>query len=298
MQLQEAIEGYLLFKSTQASAATIQADTGFLNQFMAWAKENNLHAIETITANEIRAYLKALADRELSPFSIKRHYALLSAFWTWLSSAEIALVPAHIVHAIPVPKEPKHTVKTLSRDDMEALLAACEHSQNQRRDRAMILFLLDSGCRATEACQIQLPDFDMHAGKVLVTGKGSKQRYVYIGKRALQACWLYLKQERPEPARNDSDHLFLTQDGYPLDRNGLRHILNRIGKRAGVRIHPHLFRHTAAIERLRRGMNLVALQHFLGHEKMETTRKYLTSLNEEDIEKAARHTSAADDWRL
>ena len=132
--------------------------------------------------------------------------------------------------------------------------------------------------------------------RVLVTGKGSKQRYLYLGRRALQAVWLYLKQERPEPAQYETGHLFLTPGGYPMDRNSIRKAISRIRSRAGLHIYP-IYSGTLALLRgcLRRGIDLMILKAFLGHEKVATTEKYLTALNNEDIEYGARKTSQADD---
>ena len=66
----------------------------------------------------------------------------------------------------------------------------------------------------------------------------------------------------------------------------------------GFRVHTHQFRHTAAIERLRNGMDLVSVQHLMGHESIEVTRGYLEALNDQDVEERASRTSPGDNWRL
>lgn len=120
---------------------------------------------------------------------------------------------------------------------------------------------------------------------------------VYLGKRALSALWLYVSDER-YPARATDDHLFLTQDGYPMDRHSIRRAIYRLADWAGIKASPHLFRHTSAIEHLRHGMDAFSLQKMLGHETLEMTRKYLTALDDEDVGDRARRTSPADNWRL
>jgi site-specific recombinase XerD len=139
---------------------------------------------------------------------------------------------------------------------------------------------------------------DLKTGKVRVMGKGSKERFVYLGKRALSALWLYVHDERPEHAQANDEHLFLTQDGYPMTRYTVGSLIARASERAGFHAHPHQLRHTAAIARLRNGMDLISLQRMLGHETLEVTRAYLTALNDEDVEQAATRTSPADSWRL
>jgi site-specific recombinase XerD len=186
----------------------------------------------------------------------------------------------------------------LSKDGVLAILKATDHAICKRRAKALVLFLLDTGARASETSNITLRDVTWTNGKVSVTGKGNKERYVYVGQRALSALWLYVKEERPKPARVNDEHLFLTRDGYPLNRHSLRGIIRRLAGRAGIRAHPHQFRHCSAVEHLRHGMDLVSLQQLLGHESIEVTRGYLDALNDEDVEERARRTSPVDNWRL
>jgi site-specific recombinase XerD len=94
------------------------------------------------------------------------------------------------------------------------------------------------------------------------------------------------------------DHLFLTDDGYPMNRRTVYLMFRRLSERAGVSASPHQLRHSSAIEHLRAGMDLLSVQRLLGHENLETTQVYLTALADEDVEQAARRTSPADNWRL
>jgi site-specific recombinase XerD len=133
---------------------------------------------------------------------------------------------------------------------------------------------------------------------VRVFGKGSRERFTYLGQRARSDLWIYVQEDRPEPARVDGDFLFLGEQGYGLDRHSLRLIVYRLAQKVGIKASPHMFRHTAAIERLRKGMDLLSLQRFLGHEKLETTQVYLTALSDDDVQERARRTSPGDNWRL
>jgi integrase/recombinase XerD len=114
----------------------------------------------------------------------------------------------------------------------------------------------------------------------------------------MSAVWLYTKDERPEPAEMDSKHLFLTVNGYPFTRHTLRGVILRLAQKVGIHATPHMFRHTAAILHLKNGMDLVSLQHLLGHNDISTTRGYLEALKDEDVEDKARRTSPSDNWRL
>ncbi|MCP4605114.1 MAG: site-specific integrase, partial [Proteobacteria bacterium] len=200
---------------------------------------------------------------------------------------------------VPAPKPPEKKPKAVDQDTVEGLVSSCKGSRNPRRDKAMVLFLLDTGARATEMATVKIKDVNFTSGKVKVLGKGKKERFVYLGKRALSALWLYVKEERPEPAQVNCKFVFLTIEGYSMDRNSIRRVLYRLSERGcEKRIHPHQLRHTSAIERLRHGMDLISVQHLLGHRDLKTTRGYLDALTDEDVEARAKRTSPGDNWRL
>jgi integrase/recombinase XerD len=295
MFLSDAIEGYLLHRSTQLSPETINTDRIKLHQFLDWRGDVE---VNEITSDDVRDHLAHHKDRGLSPFTVTRHHASLSAFYTWLTDPEIDLADHNPTDHVPPPKLPKRKPKALTRDEIEALLGAADQMTLKRRTRSLVLFMLDTGARASEVCGVTMDDMSFDTGTVLVTGKGSKQRYVYLGRRALSATWLYVKDERPEPAQVNRDMLFLSMQGYPLDHYSPRHAIVRLARKAGVDATPHAFRHTAAINHLRNGMDLVSLQHLLGHADITTTRGYLSALADEDVEQAAQRTSPSDNWRL
>ena len=181
---------------------------------------------------------------------------------------------------------------------MKALLTATAISSCRRRDRATIRSLLDTGARASELCGARVNDAHLAGGRARVFGKGSKERFVHLGRRALADVWLYVREERPEPAQIDGDFLFLSEDGYGMSRHSLRLAVYRLAERASVKASPHMFRHTPAIEQLRNGMDLLSLQRFQGHEKLATTQVYLTALSDDDVQERVRRTSPGDNWRL
>jgi integrase/recombinase XerD len=296
MDLQDAIEGYLLFKSTRATSETIKTDTALLKQFLDWRGDVD---VRDVTSENVRDYLDYQEnERGLSRHTTRRHHAIISALYTWLSSPDIDLAPGNPVRAVRPPKAPRLKAKALTREQVERLVAATPKARLHRRARALVLFLLDTGARASEVAGLIVGDVNFSTGKVKVRGKGAKERFVYLGKRALSALWLYVKEERPEPAQVGSNPLFMTSDGYRLTRNVIRGIIVRLGDAAGVRVTTHMLRHTSAIEHLRHGMDLVSLQHLLGHENITTTRIYLEALSDEDVEERARRTSPGDNLRL
>ena len=226
----------------------IKTDRVLLDQFLHWRGDCD---IQDVTSEDVRRYLSYHGGRGLSPHTVRRHQAVLSALYTWLTSPDVALVDANPVRSVPKVRLPKLKPKALTQESISALLAATEQGRCKRRDKALVLFLLDTGARASEATGLRMADVDFKAGRAKVNGKGDKERFVYLGRRALSALWLYVKDERPEAARVNDDHLFLTGEGYLLDRHSLRRIVYRLADRAGVKASPHQFRHTSAIEHLR-----------------------------------------------
>ncbi len=169
--------------------------------------------------------------------------------------------------------------------------------QRPARDKAILLFLLDTGCRVSEVSDCKRGDVDFATGRVKVCGKGVKERFVYLGQVARKVVWRYVNGHRPEPLPNQ-DYLFLSHDGHKMKRSGLASLLKRLGRLAGVEnVHPHRFRHTAAVEFLRNGGDIFTLQRMLGHSSLEMVRQYL-ALVDEDLATAHRRASPADNWGL
>ena len=159
-----------------------------------------------------------------------------------------------------------------------------------------MLVFLDTGVRVGELVALQIKDYESKRGQLTIRhGKGDKKRVVYLGETAKRALWRYLNTRRGAKQRNP---LFTTRTGRPMDRAGVRMMIVRAGERAGVpHAGPHRFRHTFAINFLRNGGNMLALQQILGHEQMDTVRIYAQQAAV-DLQRAQRSASPADNWRL
>ena len=140
---------------------------------------------------------------KLAPKTILNIHTDLSGLWTW--GVEEGFVPANIVRTIDPPDPKAPVVETLTKEEIDALLGACDRSKtwknrqvtaNERptadRDRAIILLLLDTGLRASELCGIKFGDVNLTTNSIKVLGKGQKERLVYFGKRTSKALWKLL----------------------------------------------------------------------------------------------------------
>ncbi len=133
-------------------------------------------------------------------------------------------------------------------------------------------FFFATGCRVGEVHRLNRHDFDGYRQALIVLGKGSKEREVYLGSKARIWVHRYLAERHdPDPA------LFVTERApHRLSIRGMQHALKRIARRGGLdqKVHPHVLRHLLATIVLNQGAPLVAVQSILGHEKPETTQLY------------------------
>jgi len=176
------------------------------------------------------------------------------------------------------PKLPRRIPGTLTTDEVARLLAAPGGGDPRAlRDRALLELFYSSGLRVSELAALMLQQVDLENGFLRVFGKGSKERVVPIGGKAVDALATYLASGRPSlvKARTGSQ-FFLNNRGGALSRVGLWMIVKQHAKRAGIakNVKPHLLRHSFATHLLTGGADLRAIQEMLGHASISTTQIY------------------------
>lgn len=306
MRWNDVVDGYFLARSRELAENTRK---GYRIVFARFGEYIHDADIGKITVRQVNAYLTYEQDvRELAPKSVLNIWIALSSLWSW-AHAELGI--RQIMADVSKPKANPRMQQPLTEEEVRRLLDGCEamrawdrrnnrHTNGARptalRDVAMVMVLLDTGLRASELCDARLADYDRKQGRLIVEhGKGDKQRAVFLGTAAQRALWRYLASREDVQA---TDPLFATDTGHALERVGLQKILRRAGERAGVaNVAPHRLRHTFAINFLRNGGNLFALQAMLGHSSLEMVRRY-ARLAEVDLAAAQRKASPADKWRL
>ena len=282
------------------SERTVEVYTYHLKEFMKWS--GNL-PIPKITPNVIRTFLAEKRGRSAS-WSVYRAWVALRSFWRFL---EEEFDMPNVMERVKSPKVEKREVRPFTPEEIRRILQAVEYTRpslgrregfrmrrpTHLRDRAIILFLLDTGIRASELCNLLIRDVDLKTGEVRIQrGKGGKERTVYIGASTRKALLQYLMNDRPDA--DPSDFLFVTNNGMPFNRDTLGRLLRRVGARAGVqKVHAHRFRHTFAIMFLRNGGNAMVLKKLLGHETFEMVEVYL-EIARSDLKAAHRKASPVD----
>ena len=230
-----------------------------------------------INVYHIRGWLSSEKERGVQDSTLEGHRQILSAYFGWLHRESlIERNPMCNIGAIKVPKVEK---ETYSEVEMSKLMAACR----TLREKAIISFLASTGCRVSEMVELNRDQVDLKNQEVVVHGKGNKERVVYFDSVTANLLERYLRRRKDK-----LEALFIGQQiqkSKPerLQAGGVRWLLNKIGKRAGVaHVHPHKFRRTLATEMARHGMPIQTVARLLGHEKIETTMEYVM-LKKEDL---------------
>lgn len=201
----------------------------------------------------------------------------------------------HFNRGRKLPAEP------LTDDEVLRLIKACStRAPSGVRNRALIAVLWRAGLRCSEALDLAMRDVNLKAGTLHVrNGKGKKARVVGIDPMAATVVERWLAKRR-ELGIKRSATLFcqITQGklGKPLQGSYVRHLIKRLGKRAGIekRVHPHGLRHSFASSLADAGVNPHHIQQLLGHANLATTSRYIASLNP----KAALDAVRARKWSL
>ena len=176
------------------------------------------------------------------------------------------------------PKLVRRIPGTLSADEVARLLAAPAGGDARAlRDRALLELFYSSGLRVSELAALMLQQVDLTNGLIRVFGKGSKERIVPVGGKALDALTTYLSAGRPSLVKpRTGSQLFLNSRGGALSRVMLWMLVKKHAQRAGItkNVKPHGLRHSFATHLLNGGADLRAIQEMLGHASISTTQIY------------------------
>lgn len=270
LQLSKALKGYWLDKKLQLSKETIKTYKYALNAFVRHQKDK---LVNEVTTQDIKTYLIYLAeDKKQSKRSINTVLLILSSFFKW-SSIEFGI--ENPVNKIQKPKFTVNKVEPFTLIELRALLSA----DQQLWLKDIQILLLDSGLRISELCNLKVADYDTNNGRLLVkSGKGDKDRIVYLGNKAQKMLWRRLSNQ-------DTVYIFETRTKEPYHQNNVHTAIHALGKKLGIQANPHKYRHTFAVNFLRNGGNIKQLQEILGHTNLRTVELYL-KLADIDLEKA------------
>jgi len=310
LPLSEAVEQFIEAKRAERKSNNTLIDYGrTLRRLQEYLERNNIcdPQIETVSVRNLRGFLNSLSG--ISDKTLLNYHIGLSSFFTWLCDEEI--IDKDPTDRIKRPRPEVREIEPFTEDDVRDLLFMLTEKRytykhvsrngkyklrvrpNLWRNRALVFVLLDTGMRDSELCGVQFKDWN--GRKISVFGKGRKERGLPVSQPTIDAIEEYLSKERG--SYMDEDYLFVNRDKTQLKPDHLTHIIEQIGKRAGIHAHPHRFRHTFAINFLRNGGDIYALQAMLGHASLTMVKRYL-AIAQADVDKVHQKASPVKNWGL
>jgi integrase/recombinase XerD len=278
-----------------------KADTKdhLLDQFMGQLKVEKGLARNTIEAynHDLIGFFEFLSKRNLSATNVKQEdlVSFIAEKRTHLSSRSLARclvslrmfyrflvsegrIPNNPARLLGIPKLYQHLPHVLNRDEVEVLLAKPDQNTAMgRRDKAILELLYATGLRASELIGLRMTNINLEAGYIRTIGKGSKERIIPMGTKAIDSLKQYIAEGRASLLKKGtSSYLFLNSRGGRLTRQGLWKILKVYARKAGItkRVTPHTLRHSFATHLLEGGADLRSVQVMLGHADISTTQIY------------------------
>jgi len=272
LALEQAAAMFLEYLRSYRSCSplSIQAYRATLRNFQQFlcSRPGPLPAPAAITRQLVIQYAVSLSH--WSPVTVRSKLACLSSFFGFLQ--DMGYVSGNPAKRLPLPKLEQHIPVTLSEEQAQQLLAAAELPWH----RCLIMLLLATGIRRSEAVQISLEEMDLTNRQLLVHGKGAKQRIVPLTRQAVKAIQHYL----PHRPTAQSRRLFVNSRGQPIRGYMVNAALDEMLEKAGLAgqgITPHKLRHTFATQLIHKGVDVRTVQELLGHADLGTTARYLHS---------------------
>lgn len=264
-----------LRQQRRMSPHTCAAYARDLATLMMFCDQHKIVDWPALSSHQVRAFAAACHRQGLAGRSIQRRLSAVRGLYEYLlREGRIGHNPAQDIRA---PKGERRLPGVLDVDQMDRLLSIDTEQPLAVRDQALMELMYSSGLRLSELTGLDLPDLDLDAGLVSVTGKGSKTRVVPVGRKAAAAlqAWLGLRAELLPP--DSVQHaLFIGRGGKRLAARSVQQRLDQWARRQGMegRVHPHMLRHSFASHLLESSGDLRAVQELLGHADISTTQVY------------------------
>lgn len=272
--MKENIKDFLSYLSAERGLATNTLDSygRDIKNFVGYLDTVGISNVNNVEQHHIIKFLSILKEDGLAGASLCRALIAIKVFFRFLKRERV--IEKNPAALLDTPKVWQLIPEFLSYQEVEVLLAQPDvASPLGCRDKAIIELLYASGLRVSELCNLNINDVDDIQVKVF--GKGSKERIIPVGKKAIEALDYYLLHHR-ESLGGDLKALFVTKNGKRIDRVTIWRMIKQHAKNGGItkNISPHTLRHSFATHLLDNGADLRLIQEMLGHVNIATTDRY------------------------
>lgn len=249
------------------SQNTIDAYRRDILMFLDYSKHPDF---DNVTRMGINSYIRYLREEDYSPTSVIRKIASLRGFFKWLCANEMCKFDPTLT--IERPKIPQRLPKVMTVAEIEEIL----RENLSKTQRVIVELLYGCGLRVSELTNLKINNFDLSAKYLTAFGKGSKERIVPLGKKAIVAIKDYLpfRDFLLKKFRLDTKILLINDNGKNVTRQEVYVFIHELGKKIHKNISPHTLRHSYATHLLENGADLRVVQELLGHSDVATTQLY------------------------
>ncbi len=258
------------------SKNSVEAYLHDVELFRKYAKPLGLNP-EDVTLNHLQTFVKDLNDTDIAVTTQSRIISGLRMFFHYLAIEDV--ISENPTDMLDKPRITRHLPDVLSNEEIEQILATFDKSRDDGfRNSVIIEVLYGCGLRVSELVNLRLSQLYLDDECLLIQGKGDKQRWVPINRRAIELLKLYITGSRNDLKikPGNENFVFLSRLGRKLSRQYVFLFIQDAVEKAGIHktVSPHSFRHSFATELVRNGADLRAVQEMLGHESITTTEIY------------------------
>lgn len=272
METKDLFNSFISYITVEKGLAknTVEAYKRDVARYLAYSEKHFLSVLK-ITEEEITDYLWERKLSKKSAPTIFREQEAIKGFYKFLfTEGHIKQNPAEYLKS---PKLEKYLPDVLAVEEVEQLLTSPDIKKFRGiRDKAILETLYATGMRVSELTELKISNVNLDVGFIKCFGKGSKERIVPIGKKAIESIKNYLEVRK----KTGNDALFLNPSGKKISRISIWNIIQKYVKLSGItkKISPHTLRHSFASHILERGADLRTIQEMLGHVSISTTQIY------------------------
>lgn len=230
----------------------------------------SVNDINLVDRNNINNFIRSLKEKKLAPTSVIRKVASLRGFFKWATAMNI--LEKNPASTLEQPKVPQKLPKVISLKEIDEIL----HSELLPLQSVIIELLYSCGLRVSELVNLKLNDIDLASKYVRCFGKGSKERIIPVGKKAIEVLKKYLPERDllVKKYNLNTKRLLINNLGRLINRQDVYNLIHQQGKMINKNISPHTLRHSFATHLLENGADLRVVQELLGHSDVSTTQLY------------------------